>query len=108
MQRVLTYAPLVVLVVSSPDISARISLREQETVSGAVCMNLLNAIHAHGYGANLVTGWTADSRAAAEVFGLKSHERVVGVVHIGTIAEPPAERARPDLANVVTFWKSPA
>ena len=107
MERVFTYAPLVILVVSSPEIAARIPVREQETVSGAVSMNLLNAIHAHGYGANLVTGWTADSPAAGQVFGLKSHERVVGVVHVGTIIEPPNERPRPDVAKIVSFWKPP-
>ena len=104
MSRVFTYAPFVVLVISSPVLLAKIPVREQEASAAAVCMNLLNAAHAYCFGANWVTGWAADSEGAAKLYGLDRHERVVGIIHIGTPTERPADRPRPDLARIVRRW----
>jgi nitroreductase len=107
MTRVFTYAPLVILIVSSPAPDAKIALREQELSAGAVAMNLLNATHASGYGAILLTGWAAESRGAADIYGLAPHEHIAGIVHIGTPTDIPADRARPKLADLVTHWTTP-
>ncbi len=104
MSRVFSYAPLVVLVISSPSVLAKIPVREQEASAAAVCMNMLNAAHAYGFGATWVTGWAADSAGAAEIYGLERHERVIGIVHIGTPTERPDDRPRPDLARIVRHW----
>ena len=107
MTRVFTYAPLVILIVSSPDPDAKIALREQELSAGAVAMNLLNATHASGYGAILLTGWAAESRGAADVYGLAPHEHIAAIAHIGTATDIPADRPRPKLANLITRWTAP-
>lgn len=107
MTRVFTYAPLVILIVSSPAPDAKIALREQELSAGAVAMNLLNATHASDYGAILLTGWAAESRSAADIYGLAPHEHIAGIVHIGTPTDIPGDRPRPDLANLVTHWTAP-
>lgn len=104
MTRVFSYAPLVILIVSSPDPEAKIARREQELSAGAVAMNLLNATHASGYGAILLTGWAAESRGAADVYGLAPHEHIAGIVHIGTATEMPSDRTRPDLTKLITHW----
>lgn len=104
--RTFGYAPLVVLVVSSPQVLAKVPVREQEASAAAVCMNLLNAAHAYGFGATWLTGWAADSEGAGRVYGLDAGERVIGIVHIGTPTEATVERARPDLGRIVTHWSA--
>jgi nitroreductase len=65
-------------------------------------MNLVNAAHALGFGANWVTGWPAYDRSSLDVLGVKANERVAGVVHIGTPGGPREDRARPNLDEIVT------
>ena len=50
-------SPLIVAVVSSPHSIDRIPMVEQHLSVGAVCLALLNAAHAEGWGANWLTGW---------------------------------------------------
>ena len=61
---------------------------------------LLIAAQAMGYGANWITDWYAYDADAAALLGLAEGERVAGYVHIGTPAEPPLERVRPDVAAI--------
>lgn len=102
--RVFTHAPLVVVVVSRADASARISVWEQELSAGAVCMNLLHAARALGFAGSWLTGWTAYSEGARSVLGLGQGEKIAGIIHIGAPKETPADRKRPDLATVATWW----
>lgn len=78
---------------------------EQRLSSAAVCMSLLIAAQAMGYGANWITDWYAYDPAATLLLGLHGHERVAGFVHIGTPAEPPLERVRPDVETLISRWK---
>jgi nitroreductase len=75
---------------------------EQLMSAGAVCISLVNAASAMGYGANWITDWYAFDAAATAIVGLQSGERVAGFVYLGTPAEPPQERVRPDLSILVT------
>jgi nitroreductase len=105
MARVFCAAPVVVIVVSRPDRNAKTPVFEQELSAGAVCMNLLTAIHAMGFDANWVTGFAAYSEGAKTVLGVGAGEKIAGVVHIGTARERPAERKRPDLDAITTRWR---
>ena len=97
-------APLAVMVVSSPKPSEKIPEFEQLLSAGAACLSLLNAGLASGWGANWVTGWAVyDARFRAEGLGLAEHERVAGVVIIGTAGSAPPDRPRPDLGAIVTW-----
>lgn len=104
MGRALTYAPVIVLVVSRADAAARVPAWEQELSAGAACMNLLVAAQASGYGATWLTGWAAYSPGVAALFGLSEAERVAGIIHIGTAKEIPPDRKRPDIAAITTYW----
>jgi nitroreductase len=95
--------PLSVAVVSR-HIEAALPEWEQRLSSGAVCMTLLIAAQAAGYGANWITDWYAYDAEAMALLGLEDGERVAGYVHIGTPAEPPQERVRPDVAALTTHW----
>jgi nitroreductase len=65
-------------------------------------MNLLHAAHAMGYGAAWITEWYAFDRRVLDALGLDADERLAGYIHVGTIVDKPAERARPALADIVT------
>ena len=95
-------APLVVAVVSRVTPHVKIPDWEQVLSAGAVCMNLLNAATALGYGAVWLTGWAAYDRRILDALGLGADERIAGFIHIGTAQERPADRARPELSDIVT------
>ena len=98
--------PVTVAVVARPP-SEKKPAWEQELSAGAVCMTLVLAAQAMGYGANWITDWYAYDDRATALLGLKPGERVAGYVHLGTPAEPPLERIRPDLDAIVTRWTAP-
>jgi nitroreductase len=95
--------PLAVFVVASPKPGA-IPPWEQELSAGAVCVNLLYAALAMGFGANWITDWYSYDAEAGSVLGLAGGERVAGLVLIGAAREPPLERERPALDPLVTHW----
>jgi nitroreductase len=95
-------APLVVAVVSRVVPHVKIPDWEQVLSAGAVCMNLLNAATALGFGATWLTGWAAYDRRVLDALGLSAGERIAGFVHVGTTTEHPGDRPRPNLADIVT------
>ncbi|MEL7106636.1 MAG: nitroreductase [Pseudomonadota bacterium] len=97
-------AHLVVAVVASPKASDKIPAIEQTLSAGAVCLSLLNACLAAGWGANWLSGWAShDPGFTGPHLGLQPHETVAGLVHIGTETAAPPERPRPDVA-ALTDW----
>lgn len=89
--------PVSVAVISSPKKSEKIPEIEQTLSAGAVCLSLVNASLASGWGASWVTGWTAlDRPFLQDELGLERHEFVAGYVHIGTKSFKPPERPRPN------------
>jgi len=97
-------AHLAVAVIESPKASDKIPALEQTYSAGCVCLGLLNAALAAGWGANWLTGWASHDRGfATTALGLAPHERIAGFVHIGTETSAPPERPRPDL-DTVTEW----
>ena len=93
-----------VVVISSPQDVPKIPQAEQVLSAGALCLGLVNAATAAGWGANWLTGWVShDTVFAAEAFGCTGAETVAGIVHIGTPGSPAPERPRPDLARVVRW-----
>jgi nitroreductase len=100
----LSSAPLTIAVLSRPDPEAAIPEWEQLLSAGAVCMSLLIAAQALGYGANWITDWYAYDEAALKILGAERGERVAGFVHVGAPPEPPLERARPEVARLTRWW----
>lgn len=95
---------LAVVVVASPKPSDKIPPLEQTLSAGAVCLGLLNAATAAGWGANWLSGWPAhDPGFIAEGLGLAPQEFVAGIVHIGTPTVTPPDRPRPDVARLTTW-----
>lgn len=97
-------APLVVAVISAAKPHVKIPEWEQELSAGAVCMTMLVAAHAMGFGASWLTNWFSFDRAVLSSFGLAAEERIAGFVHIGTAMTTPTDRERPDMAAIVTHF----
>ncbi|MFO8126851.1 nitroreductase [Yoonia sp.] len=97
-------ADLAVAVISSPKPSDKIPQIEQVYSAGAVCLALLNAALAAGWGANWLSGWASHDRTfVTEGLDLADHETVAGFIHLGTETSAPPERPRPDL-DAITTW----
>ncbi|MBS0411699.1 MAG: nitroreductase [Proteobacteria bacterium] len=95
--------PLTVAVISR-HVEGEIPEWEQRLSAGAVCAILTIAAQAMGYGANWITDWYAYDDAVGQLLKLAPGEKVAGFIHLGTAAEDPQERVRPDLAQITTHW----
>lgn len=99
-------AGCVVAVIFSPKPSDKIPQVEQLLSAGAVCMALVNAALASGWGANWLTGFVAhDDVFGSAALGLAPGESVAGFIHLGTEGAVPPERPRPDV-GALTRWVS--
>ncbi len=97
-------SPLAVVVIAHPRPSDKAPEIEQTLSAGALCLGLVNAAQAAGWGASWITGWVSHDAVFAErAFGATTGEWVAGIVHIGTGANPVPDRPRPDLNRVVTW-----
>ncbi len=97
---------LAVAVVEVQKASEKIPAIEQTYSAGAVCLALLNAALASGWGANWLSGWQTHDRAFCQkAFGLAENERIAGLIHIATEGSAPPERPRPDV-TALTEWVS--
>jgi nitroreductase len=97
-------APLVIGVVSRAAPHVKIPLWEQEMSAGAVCMALTVAATSMGFRTAWLTEWCAYDREVLARFGLAEHEKIAGFIHIGRLDAAIEDRARPDLADLVTHF----
>ncbi len=98
-------APLMVAVVASPKPSDKIPEVEQILSAGAVCLSLVNAALAAGWGATWLSGWMAHDRDwLTRALDLAGTEWVAGFVVLGTETSVPPDRPRPDV-SALTTWR---
>ena len=97
-------APPMAVVVVSRFIPCKIPEWEQRLSAGAVCLSLVNAAQAMGFGANWITDWYAYDERVWALLGLQEGERVAGFVYLGTLSDAPLERVRPDVAGLTQWW----
>lgn len=95
---------LAVVVISSPKPHEKVPQIEQVLSAGAVCLGILNAAEAAGWGANWLSGWPSHERGfVEEAFGLSPQETIAGIVHIATQTNLGPDRPRPDVAGLTTW-----
>lgn len=95
--------PVVVAVVFTPTPSDKVPEWEQFLSAGAVCLGLVNAALASGYGASWLTGVASAPDFARAHLGLTGDERIAGLIHIGNRGpSAPPDRPRPDIAAKTT------
>ena len=100
-------APVVVVVISSPVPHPAAPEWEQVLSAGAVCLNLLHASAAMGFGSQWITEWYGYDAQVKAAFGLAEHERFAGFVYVGTPTEQPTDRDRPDVGAITSFPRAP-
>ncbi len=97
-------AALAVAVISTPVASEKVPHIEQVYAAGGVCLAMLNAALAAGWGANWLSGWAShDAEFCERGLGLGGDELIAGLIHIGTETNAPPERPRPDI-DAITTW----
>lgn len=95
---------LAVVVIASLRPSPKIPQVEQLMSAAALCLGIVNAAEAAGWGACWLTGWPAhDATFATRAFDCTPGETVAGIIHIGTPPGDGPDRPRPDLAKIVTW-----
>jgi nitroreductase len=99
-------APLTIVLVAKIAPGHKIPEFEQALSAGAAAMNILNAIHALGFGAKWVTGANCYDAEFRCQFGLDAADQLLGFIHVGTPMEKIATE-RPDPAEFVTEWSGP-
>jgi nitroreductase len=77
---------------------------EQVVATGAAAQNLLNALHAQGYDAILVTGAPCYDENVKGPLGLAPKDALVGFIHIGTAKSVTPRKKRPDPVDYLQTW----
>lgn len=99
-------APCVVAVLACPQAHPKIPRSEMILSAGAACMNLLTAAQAMGFAAQWLTGSAAYQQAVLKALGGSDGDEIAGFIYLGTATEPPSERARPDLDDIIRLGLS--
>ena len=97
-------SPLVIGVVSRAAPHVKVPEWEQVLSAGASAMALECAAAALGFASTWLTEWVAYDARFRERIGLADHERIAGFVHVGRVQNPPEDRPRPALAEIVTYF----
>ena len=96
--------PLTIALGARLRVDHKVPPSEQMLAVGAGAMNLLNAIHATGFGAIWVTGANAYDPLVQAGLGFEAPDTLAGFLFVGTPAEPPQAAPRPSLAGHVVVW----
>ena len=98
-------APVTIAVAAKVVQGHKVPEIEQVLSAGAAAMNVLNAVHALGFGAKWVTGANCYDPAFRKAFGLDETDQLIGFIHVGTPQETAFVMERPDPAGFVAEWK---
>ena len=95
-------APVILVVVSTAAVHGKIPVLEQQMSSAAVCYNAVLAATALGFDAQWQSDWVAYDEAAKPVMAVGPHEKISGIIYIGTSSVPLEDRPRPDVSTLLT------
>ena len=96
-------APCIVVVLACPRAHPKIPRSEQLYSAGAVCMMLVTAARAAGFAAQWLTGAAAYNSDVLSRLGGGADDEIAGFIYLGSCAEKPTERARPNFADIACF-----
>jgi len=82
----------------------KIPLWEQEMTVAAGVMNVLNALHAEGFGGMWVSGDMCEDPAVARALGFDAPHRLAGFLFVGTPEHGTPHAKRPDIEGFMATW----
>ena len=97
-------APVVIALLVSLTRETKVPEVEQLLCVGAAAMNMLNAIHALGFGGFWATGPDSYEQQMHRALGLTEHDRLLGFLFVGTPAVGVRAVERPSSDRYVTEW----
>ena len=100
-------APTVIAVVSHTTPEHKIPEWEQILSSGAACQTMLISALSMGFAAQWITEWYAYNEDVKRALGVAPGDRIAGYLYLGSMQEPPTDRARPEYENIVSEWTGP-
>ena len=101
-------SPLIVVVVASLSDNSKVPEIEQMLSAGTAAHNVLLASNAMGFGSIWLTGDNAYDKGVCNALGLKSHEKLIGFIYLGTEQRVLPRPAKPNVDEKITQWKFPA
>ena len=97
--------PVTLAVIAAQGHDDKIPASERFSTASCVCLLLLQAAQAEGFGAQWLTGWPSYDRPFLEFsLGLHADEQLVGTIAMGTPLVEVPDRERPDPRELVTDW----
>nr|WP_260853894.1 nitroreductase [Paraburkholderia sp. BCC1886] len=100
-------APLVIALGAAVTPHKKVPELEQLLAVGAATMNMLNAIHALGYGGFWATGPDSYEPGLHDALGFADNERLLGFLFIGTATTRTAAPVRPPRSEHLREWHAP-
>lgn len=97
-------APVVIALVVSLTRETKVPEVEQLLSVGAAAMNMLNAIHALGFGGFWATGPDSYEQRMHRALGLTERDRLLGFLFVGTPPDGVRPVERPPSERYVTEW----
>jgi len=97
-----------IAVIANLGVDGKIPRSERFSTASCVCLLLLQAAQAEGFGAQWLTGWPCYDRPFLEnTLGLQPDEQLVGTIAMGTPQVDVPDRERPDPRELLTDWAAP-
>jgi nitroreductase len=101
-------SPLIVAVAAEiTENHPKVPPEEQVIAAACAAQNFMLAAHAAGWGAILLTGWTAHDPMVRRALGFQEKDRLIGWIYMGA---PPADyriKKRPEPSKFLSAWEAP-
>ena len=97
-------APVIVVVATRCDRSAKVPAVEQIISAGCAAHGLMLAAFAQGLGAFWRTGEAAYDEAVKEALGVGADDLIIGFIYVGTDTGGVLSRPRPEVRECVQSW----
>lgn len=85
-----------------------VPVSEQWLAAGAALGNILNAFHALGFGAIILSGDRCGDEILAHKLGMRDGEQLAGFISAGTVLKAPPAATRKPIERVLTVWTGDA
>jgi len=98
-------SPLIIAVCAEiVENNPKVPVIEQIVTVGAAAQNMLNAAHAMGYAAIMLTGKNAHDPYVKQALGLRPKDEIIGFLYFGTPESEVQPKKRPAAAEFVREW----